>query len=180
MDPELVKWIPLLQVGTNAALTVVAIIIAATSLYVTYRNNFGWKPIVLITEIGIKGIGGEHKSFEATLGFEIWNRRKYPLTIREVVIQIDNLKTHNPPTEKQGEWHYGMRGSVGSMRASVIGPTSHEKRDMEIGFTTPSLDSMNAPITVTVHYYDPRLDKNKSIVANGAYKFHKPTSIDYA
>lgn len=71
MDPELARWIPLLQIITNVMLTIVALCIAGASLYVAYRNNFGWKPIILVSRFGLTAEPNGAIKYVAAIEFEV-------------------------------------------------------------------------------------------------------------
>lgn len=76
---ELLKWVPLAQVVTTAALTIVGICVAIASLIVAYRNNFGWASGILVMEAGLGTERAHPKHRRVSFEVQIWNRRKYPL-----------------------------------------------------------------------------------------------------
>lgn len=170
MDPELAQWIPLLQIITNATLTIVGICVAAASLYVAYRNNFGWDPIALIGGIGLKGVGGEHLEFSAVITLEIWNRRKYPVSIRHINLDIQNLKIRRHRTKGPNEkWLIGSN-YVSHLTPHILGPNEHERHEIEVPFTAPSLDALNAPIHIRVAYFDPKRHVTKVLTFDHVYR----------
>ena len=112
MGPELEKWIPLLQIVTNAVLTIVAICIAVASLIVAYRNNFGWEPFVMNKRSYVRK-ATIIDAYIAVIELEIWNRRKYPVAIREIVIKFGTLAVREP-VGADGTW---------SFEGALTGPT---------------------------------------------------------
>lgn len=81
---------PTLQLVAYVGLTVSSIIVACSSLFMAYRQNFGWKPIVFASSYG--GGGGKH-GYTVTIEFELWNRKKHPISVRFVsVIRLSEVK----------------------------------------------------------------------------------------
>ena len=169
MDPELVRWIPLVQIVTNATLTIVAICIAIASLVVAYRNNFGWKPVALIGSIGIKGKAGS-KDYTAVITLEVWNRYKYPISIRHMNIDFKELQTRPPQSwSRDDAWYIGS-GHVAHFTAHTLGPSTHEEHEILVPFTADSLDRLNAPMHIRIFYFDPRRNAKKIIEFNHVYR----------
>jgi hypothetical protein len=86
LDAAAMQWI------ASTALTLAGVAIASVAATFGYRQNYGWKPVVLVTSHGFGGIGRNTESFDATCQFEFWNRRKYPVVIRFVVVRLGNLR----------------------------------------------------------------------------------------
>jgi hypothetical protein len=75
-----------LQILSSIVFAFAGASIAAASLFIAYRNNFGWKPIVLITTYHVRG-SSKFPEFEIVeVEFEFWNRRKYPIVVREIKV----------------------------------------------------------------------------------------------
>jgi hypothetical protein len=173
MDPALAQWIPLLQIITNATLTLVGICIAVASLVIAYRNNFGWKPIALVGEYGISGVGGDTKNYTALMDLEIWNRRKYPVSIRSIRLSFTDLEIKRPDaaSTRGKDWYIGHNYASHST-PHVLGPNMHEEHKIEIPFTAKTLDLLKAPVRIEISYFDPRLDKDESLVLEWVYTLH--------
>ena len=73
------------QVGALASITfgLSSAAVAWLAFRMTWRNNFGWKPTILLVTYGFRGGTGQNEMF---CKFEIWNRRKYPVVVREVQV----------------------------------------------------------------------------------------------
>jgi predicted alpha/beta-fold hydrolase len=83
--------VPTLQLFAYASLTFAGVCIAAAALMFSYRQNYGWRPTLLVTNHGLEGIGGDSE-YIATLHFEFWNRRKYPVVIRHAEVDFGALQ----------------------------------------------------------------------------------------
>lgn len=151
MPPELA----IAQFIASVALTLASITIATVSAVFAYRNNFGWEPIALATSIWLHGKSDGSKTYKGAVHFEIWNRRKYPIVVRRIRADFLDITIDEPPNRQYGKWY--MTAAWGMYREEhTIPPQSHEKHVLEFPFTTVSIDGLNAPITFTIHYFDPR------------------------
>lgn len=167
---DLLKWTPLAQVITTTVFTIVGACVAAASLHVAYRNNFGWPPIALISSIGLKGVGGEHKEFTAVIGFEVWNRRKYPVSIRYMVLSVTNLNIRFVGANAtDAVWHVDKTGAS-HFTSHALGPSDHEVHEVEIPFATKSLDALNAPLQLRITYFDPRSNRMDTVTVDHLYR----------
>lgn len=83
---DLLKYAPLFQIVAYTSLTLSTIIVGVAALIFTYRNNFGWKPLCIVLSHGA-GTPPSRQYIDATLHFEIWNRHKYPIALRELKIE---------------------------------------------------------------------------------------------
>jgi hypothetical protein len=63
-----------LQWIAPTAPAVASVIVAVVALAFNYRQNRGWKPVILVLQCGFD------QPF-ASIEFEVWNRRKYPVVI---------------------------------------------------------------------------------------------------
>jgi hypothetical protein len=165
----LVPWIPLLQIATNATLTLVAITIAAISLIVAYRNNFGWKPIVIVGRSGYRGtyrvdddgklraIEGQPR-YRAKLGLEVWNRRKYPIVVRKMVIVVQDLELIQTEGHVGGGWMYS-NNTFGANFGTSVPASSTERHLIELAFNGDSPEAVRARLSISIDYYDPRKDR---------------------
>src|SRR5262249_22871031 len=91
---------PTMQWVASTALTLASITVATVAAIFSYRQNYGWKPILLVLTHSFFG----HDV--AWVDFEFWNRRKYPLVVHGVEIKFGNVVLDQPPpTEgKAGDW----------------------------------------------------------------------------
>lgn len=169
MTEEALKWVPLAQVITTAVLTLVGICVALASLLVAYRNNFGWKPIALVGGIGLQGAGGS-KQYTAVITLEVWNRYKYPISIRHMNIDFKGLNISPPASWPRDAQWYISSGHVSHFAAHALGPNEHEEHEIKVPFTIDSLDRLNVPMHIRIAYFDPRRNKIKVIEFDHVYR----------
>ena len=159
------------QLISSAALTAMSLTVGIVAAIFTYRNNFGWKPIGLVTGIGLSGIGGNTKNFNAHVKFEIWNRRKYPIVVRYINAEFECLDLdRSDKADPNAKWHM-YRNSMILHEEQTIAPQSHEKHEVLAPFTTSSLDALRAPVKITILYFDPRSTKTSEIKLSRIYTF---------
>lgn len=65
----------------SLASTITSAVLASVALLFSYRQNIGWPPIAFLTASGLKAGNGK-KSVTVTV--ELWNRRKYPVVVRQI------------------------------------------------------------------------------------------------
>jgi hypothetical protein len=63
-----------------------------------YRNNFGWRPLLLVIAWGIRYA----EPSALTCNFELWNRRKYPVMVRRVLVKLGEAKVDGEVSVEQG------------------------------------------------------------------------------
>jgi hypothetical protein len=101
---------------------------------------------------------------------EIWNRRKYPVSIRHINLDIQNLKIRRPRTKALDEkWLLGSN-YVSYLTAHILGPNDHERHEIEVPFTAGSLDELNAPIHIRIAYFDPKKNVTKVLTFDHVYR----------
>lgn len=153
-------------------LTITGLIVAIVSVRFSYLQNFGWKPIFMRTTLGLKGIGGKDQ-FAATMQFEFWNRRKYPVIVRSLVLHFKDLEFIPNHTTAAGEkplWYIRKDGLVSYRKEHAVSPSDHLSFDFEAPFEKRTLDDLRAQIKIEVIYFDPRLNKNRALKLEDVYK----------
>ena len=70
------------------------------ALRINYRNNFGLKPILLVKSHGVTAGNGW---VEVHCAFEVWNRRKYSLVVREMQVSFGETKIDYKAPNVDGE-----------------------------------------------------------------------------
>jgi hypothetical protein len=155
---------PTLQLIAYVSLTLASVIVAVTSLFMAYRQNFGWKPILFITSVG--GGRGSH-GYSVTMEFEFWNRKKYPINITFVSIDYSQSRIArggNPPLTDG----WGVHGEhrIFNQDRITIKPTEHKYFQ-----TVAPIDKTPAPdlfenVTITLFYFDPIKTRIKSVVVD--------------
>jgi hypothetical protein len=115
--------IAILQLIAYASFTLASLTVASVSLLFTFRQNFGWKPIVLPTSYANSIIG------ELYLEFEVWNRRKYPVVVLAEEVTFDLLSFEMPdngPIDVELPTHWDLEGRKFSQKKEVrLEPNAH-------------------------------------------------------
>jgi hypothetical protein len=94
--------VALLQLVSSSVLALTTAIIAGTALSLNYRQNYGWKPVVLVGNLSnswdwpdmdderwAKEPHAEDRR-QFSIEFEVWNRRKYPVSVKGMTIAVAN------------------------------------------------------------------------------------------
>jgi hypothetical protein len=165
------------QLVSSASLTLMGLTVSIVAATFTYRNNFGWRPIVLVTSIGLSSGDSELGTYNALVDVEVWNRRKYPLIIRGVSVKIDGLDLIDERTPGKRDWHL-YRNTLVLNEEYTIAPQTREKHRASAPFERRSLDEIKCPIIVEVLIFDPRMNKTETFIAQGLYSFNTAHQLD--
>lgn len=163
-----------LQLLAYAMLTFMGVCIASAALLFSYRQNYGWSPVILVTSHGLGGMGGEEE-YIAHLDFEFWNRRKYPVVIRIAEVDFGEVRLQEK-SKASGEkltWDI-FRGTAILRSGARIDPASHHLFECRGAFRKRTLDDLDVMATVTVHFFDPLSNRTMKKVIRHQYTF-KPT-----
>jgi len=142
--------------------------VACIALWVAYRNNFGWKPLVLLMSYGIGG-GGALGNV-VTCSFEIWNRRKYPVVLREMQVSWGDTRIVSEGGFTNEEWCPARNGNMLFCTSRLIKPGESEKEIVSgllIGDQRASIGGRSsAPVEIWAHVFDPKNNSHYVIYAN--------------
>ncbi len=136
-----------------------------------YRQNFGWKPIALVTSHGLSS-GNVDGYYGATLDVEIWSRRRYPIVVRHVEVKTQvvefegNLKGWTYPDN----WFVNRKDQLIYRTEISLDPSGKAPLSFELPFKKRTLDDLVDLFTIRIDYFDPRLAKLEAIDIQ--YKFH--------
>jgi hypothetical protein len=160
--------IPTLQLIASVLTAVASVIVAIVSLRFTYRQNYGWRPIVLVTSHGLSGVGGEQNRHLAVLKFEIWNRRKYPIVVRAIYIHFRDLviqddRPGDSRLDLSSGWRVHRERTAFQSEPFSIEPTTHKAFELRAPFQTKSLDDIDEPVVINVRYFDPISNKYQDV-----------------
>jgi hypothetical protein len=89
MDPN--NTLQIWQAIVAGSIAFAAVFVSSIVGYWAYRNNFGWKPGILLIE---KGLGSQlayagHRFINYEV--EIWNRRRYPISAAHFVMKLTKI-----------------------------------------------------------------------------------------
>lgn len=161
--------ITILQLIAYCALTLASVIVAIVSAVFGYRSNYGWHPLLIVTNHGFSGVGGS-KVHNAQITFELWNRRKYPIVLVFATVEFANMKFEYDATLNGRNW-YKVGGKFHYRESQVVAPAEHKSIDFKAPFTVPSLDDLDDMVTITVSYLDPIAGKYEKSKIRHPYHF---------
>ena len=153
--------IELAQFIAYVVLTMTGITVAIVSLRYSYRQNVGWEPILMVTGQGLKS-GYVDEAYLATLNLEFWNRRKYPVVVRYIFVDFNDMEflpEKAEPSSKTG-WYIKYGGTAIYSDHFAIEGSGHKRVEFEAPFAKRSLDDLSSQVKVRLTYFDPRLSKN--------------------
>ena len=151
----------LAQFIAYVTLTVTGIIVAIVSLRFSFRQNFGWKPIIMVTSQGLKS-GFLDEAYVATLKLEFWNRRKYPLIVRHITLTFSDMKflANRAKQTRETGWHIQYSGGGIYMNDFTVDGSGHQCVEFEAPFAKRPLDNLRSDVNIQVMFFDPRLNEN--------------------
>lgn len=143
------------------------LVVAWFAYRLNYRNNWGMKPAVLITSLGGK-IEKPDKHF-STFTCEIWNRRKYPITVELVFARmkaVNVAEAHKDTGHFYGEWVLHTDGDFVLRHKKVVKPGKHTS--FRGAFPTTDRVGVHFELPkVRVYYFDTM--KCRKMVATNAF-----------
>ena len=179
---QLPVWVSIAQIVASVFLALAALIVGIASAVFTYRNNFGWAPVILTIDSGVldkpdtrRSEGGWPRDFVATIEFQIWNRHKYPIHVGYLNVEFKSLEliadfNHLDKTQPH-IYSTFMDWPV----KRPIAPMTSETFNLEIPFTLGkeygSLEDISTSMTIRASYFDPRNNRRLSVQTNSGYGF---------
>jgi len=164
----------LAQFIAYVTLTLTGITVAIVSLRYSFRQNFGWEPLLLITGHGLRGGGSLtlDDAYVATLSFEFWNSRTYPLAVRSISVEFSDFKflPDLKRDEFKTDWYLEHRGRGHLHAQSVVPPKGHTPYEFIAPFPKRTLDDLSVEVSVTVSFFDPRRNKTEQIHSTYIYQ----------
>jgi hypothetical protein len=152
-----------LQLMAYVALTLSSIIVASTSLFIAYRQNFGWRPIVFASSYG--GGGGKY-GYTASIDFEFWNRKKYPVAIRFVSVTYEKqAMDRNVQGVLSNDWTIDNEHRVVSHKHETIDPSRTRIYELVVPVHKSPID-LEEDVKIELFYFDPIKAKIKKIVVH--------------
>jgi hypothetical protein len=159
LDIETMHWI------SESVLTLTGIIVSGVAAAFNYREQFGWSPILLVTALGT-GVKVRTRQQYASLSFEFWNRRTYPVVIRDMTVRV--LGPEMPFWGEDGDPLFipsdnrsaSIPDGINYIEAHRVEPGSHLAFDAEVPFRTGYLSHAKFDWRIDVLYFDPISNKN--------------------
>ena len=169
--------VPTLQLIAYSALTFASITVASVSAVFGYHQNFGWKPIILPTGHGIGRLKDHDEAgpLKATLEFEVWNRRKYPIVLNGAQVDFESLNfvTNEFGTLSDEEmWNWGGR-TFWNPYSERIEPGSHYTCKLGAACQKQHTEEIHDRVRIQVDYWDPNWNRYLSIKATHIFEFDR-------
>lgn len=161
------EWLAYTQIVANMTLATAAFCVAVASAIFSYRDNFGWKPVILFTAKGIK-YAPDSANIYIILCFEVRNRQKYPISIRTFMITFEDL-IFEPPAQSANagsdKWlQIGPNGPFVFMSPYSLDPSDHQ--EVRLSATRKNdreFSNYDDKFKILLEYYDPRWNKVRSL-----------------
>lgn len=187
---EYIGWlrenVAVAQFFAYTSLTVTTAIVAVLSLRFSYRQHYGWSPILLLVTRGLKGGGltddGEQVSsynglpvILAWVTFDLWNRRTYPIVIEDVRVTFtqDILNRKNEGTCGNDDAWILHRDGHHHRNRFVLDNGKHYSFALHAKMKDhQSLDAIDCDIIIKIQYFDPRRRKSLQLTLREPYNFH--------
>ena len=99
------KIVSVFQLGSTLLLGLSNFVVTAVALIIGYRTNFGWKPVVLVTQQVVRDESDFTLGTQLAISFEVWNRWKYPIVLRWLIIRFRNEKAQFDNVGTGWSWH---------------------------------------------------------------------------
>jgi len=171
---SIVPTAPAMQFIAYSVLTIASVIVAATQLFLAYRQNFGWKPLLLVTNHALTSGTPTREYYGLKLDMEIWNRRKYPVVVRRLYIEFSRIEV----VAEVPEWVYGA-WNVGTARPTaryeeelVLEPSSYKTVPIDLPFKRLPLDALRDRLRITAFCFDPRKNRIDKIKIRYVYEMN--------
>ena len=140
-----------LQTLASLALTAMSVVVASAALSVSFRQNVGWRPIILVTSVTWRGGFGPGANYVFESHLEFWNRRRYP-----VVLQTTSGLLHGMSSAKT----FGQRLDRFD---EAIQPSSRHKMKLTFEFPKESMDAARPIFDIEVWFFDPRKNSRQRL-----------------
>jgi hypothetical protein len=152
-----------MQLVAYVGLTVSSIIVACSSLFMAYRQNFGWKPIVFASSYG--GGGGKY-GYTVTIEFELWNRKKHPISIRFVSVTYEKtVMDRYVQGVLPAGWQIDGEHRLFLNKQETVEPGKKHHYDLVAPIQKAPID-LQENVTIDLFYFDPIKNKIKKITVH--------------
>lgn len=157
---ELPTWLPITQIVANITTAIAGLCVSVASLVFGYQNNFGRKPLGFVLSHGVSGTGKDDL-IHATLHFEVWNRRKYPIALRGMAIRYPSYLL----TETQRHpWQTIEPQELYQPLEEQLAPTTHKEFSTTVTHDRSKRQKSKNPMAIVkIYYFDPRTNKASTI-----------------
>jgi hypothetical protein len=98
-----------------------SLVLSLIAINFAYRNNFGWKPLILLISYRKASQLGKHV---LRCRFEIWNRRRHPVVVKEIQVSFGKTLLESEDGFMPDNWSPTARGNLGLRfpNGATLGP----------------------------------------------------------
>ena len=167
-----------LQWITTAALTLASVTIALVAMIFAYRQNYGWKPVILVLSQNVSDMPDR---WDVSIEFEVWNRRKYPIAIHFIEIKFGDLELRDPipqqgPDGHPAQWWYVFHNKLICRDQAGLDLASHKrfKPSVPIRKRSPNEHketAMGETVIIDVYYFDPLANARRTATLEHKLEF---------
>lgn len=140
-----------------------SIVVALVAVHFSYRSNNGWPPVILVLGHGVSR-DTERAGTSASIRFEVWNRRKYPVVLRQMTIEFANL----PILDGLEEWRT-FQGEAFWSETKSIDPNKPEAFNARMYVEKLEGKLQKSPYAISISVFDPVKNKIVTIEARGQF-----------
>lgn len=158
------------QLGAAASVVfgVSSAIVAVLGLRLAAQNNFGRRPVVLLISWGYGGGGGQGNFVRCR--FEVWNRRKYSVVVREVQVSFGAVKAVREDESGYGDppdWEVSSTGNAYKRQNEGIEAGGHLRYEslVRVGTANANIFAKGNRLQVWVNVFDPRKNRHMVLTA---------------
>jgi hypothetical protein len=140
-----------------------------------YHQNFGWKPIILLLSHGYGGALDRAEDVPevrmATLEFEVWNRRKYPIMLVGAQIDFEKLDfvfTDFGTINLNEAWQHAGGKTFENYYDNRIEPNSYYACKFGAAYKDQGTE-VDDRVRIKITYFDP--NRNRYLTAKARQPF---------
>lgn len=174
----MIQNVEIAQFIAYICLTLTSVIVSTVSLRFSYRQNFGWRPILLVSSHGLKSSDHDKPEdatteMDATLKFEVWNRHSYPIVIESAGVRFYQVLLDSNKRRFRGrkDWYIRSNGQCFYRDRSVVKNGEHFIFDLSAPMKPQSLDGIDDNLDIQVQYFDPRRNRHRTLAIKYRYHF---------
>lgn len=174
--------VPVAQFLSSTVFAIASGTIAYVAVRIGYRNAMGWKPVILANDPSMGELREPGGVFVGVY-FEVWNRQKYPIVIRQMRVRLPGLhllKTLPKMTPEDDGWLVTGGNSLLQRYGEItLDPNDHRKVVLHVQFDAMGNYEQWPPLfaVVKVQYFDPI--RNKTLILEQNTKRSAPEIDDW-
>lgn len=179
----LIQNVALAQLIAYICLTITSVIVATVSLRFSYRQNFGWAPLMIVSTHGHEsefGPGKDESIIRATVEFEVWNRRTYPIILEgaEIRFRQDILEPSVPSLDNESAWWVEAPSVCAYLERLAVKNGEHHAYKLSVPMK-PGLDfkDIDGMIDIEVTCFDPRREREYKLKQSYRYHFKSAAEL---